>query len=135
MKRRFLKTVAALVLVGAMSSCSNSKSSESTFETADSTIPTGDSSSKVAGPTEINVTVGVDSSPDRVEEVPLGAEVNVRLSNPGADDNFHLHGYDLSPGDTPKGETAVITFTADTAGDFEIESHVTETVLIVISIK
>lgn len=135
MKRRFLKTVAALVLVGAMSSCSNSNSSESTFETADSTIPTGDSSSKVAGPTEINVTVGVDSSPDRVEEVPLGAEVNVRLSNPGADDNFHLHGYDLSPGDTPKGETAVITFTADTAGDFEIESHVTETVLIVISIK
>lgn len=81
------------------------------------------------------MTVGVDSSPDRIEEVPLGSEVNIRLLNPDADDSFHLHGYDLSPGETPKGQSAVITFSADTAGDFEIESHVTEEVLIIISVK
>jgi hypothetical protein len=132
MKRRILASAAVLALVASMSSCSSSSSSDTTAPAAESTI---DSTAKVAGPVEIAVTVGVDSSPDRTVEVPLGAEVNVRLSNPDADDNFHLHGYDLSPGDTPKGEVAIITFTADTAGDFEIESHVTDKVLIIISIK
>ncbi len=132
MKKRILASAAALALVASVSSCSSSSTSDTTAPPADSTM---ESSSKVAGPTEITVTVGVDSSPDRTEEVSLGAEVNVRLTNPDADDNFHLHGYDLSPGDTPKGETAIITFTADTAGVFEIESHVTDTVLINISVK
>jgi hypothetical protein len=132
MKKRLLASVAVLALVASMSACSSSSSSDTTTPAAESTI---DSTAKVAGPTEITVTVGVDSSPDRTVEVSLGAEVNVRLSNPDADDNFHLHGYDLSPGDTPKGEVAVITFTADTAGVFEIESHVTDTVLINISVK
>lgn len=132
MKKRILVSALALAFAVSMSACSSSNSSDTTVPSSDST---SDTSAKVAGPTEISVTVGVDSSPDRVEEVSLGAEVNVRLSNPDADDSFHLHGYDLSPGDTPKGETAIITFTADTAGDFEIESHVTQTVLIVISVK
>lgn len=132
MKKRILASALALVFAVSMSACSSSNSSDTTAPAADSTI---DSTAKVAGPVEISVTVGVDSSPDRTVEVPLGAEVNVRLSNPDADDNFHLHGYDLSPGDTPKGETAVITFTADKTGDFEIESHVTDKVLINISIK
>ena len=132
MKKRILASAAVLALMIPVSACSSSSSSDTTAPAAESTI---DSTAKVAGPVEVTVTVGVDSSPDRTVEVPLGAEVNVRLSNPDADDNFHLHGYDLSPGDTPKGETAIITFTADTAGDFEIESHVTDKVLIIISIK
>ena len=132
MKKRLLASAAVLALVASMSSCSSSSSSDTTAPAAESTI---NSTAKIAGPVEISVTVGVDSSPDRTVEVPLGAEVNVRLSNPDADDNFHLHGYDLSPGDTPKGETAIITFTADNAGVFEIESHVTDKVLINISIK
>lgn len=135
MKKRIFAMATSLMVVGMMSSCSSSSSNDTTLVVVDTTATSEDSSSKIAGPMEINVTVGIDSSPDRVEEVPLGAEVNIRLSNPGADDNFHLHGYDLSPGDTPKGETAVITFTADIAGVFEIESHVTKSVLIVISIK
>ena len=132
MKKRILVSALALAFAVSMSACSSSNTSDTTVPSSDSTP---DTSAKVAGPTEISVTVGVDSSPDRVEEVSLGAEVNVRLSNPDADDSFHLHGYDLSPGDTPKGETAIITFTADIAGDYEIESHVTQTVLIVISVK
>jgi hypothetical protein len=70
-----------------------------------------------------------------VEEVPLGSQVNITLTNPNADDEFHLHEYDLSTGDTPKGEAAVISFTADKAGLFDLESHVTDEVLVVISIK
>lgn len=134
MKKKIVTSVLVAVLAVSMTSCSSSSSTDTTAP-SDSAVPAQSSSSKVAAPIEINVTVGVDSSPDRVEEVPLGSEVNVRLLNPDADDNFHLHGYDLSPGDTPKGQTAVITFTADNAGDFEIESHVTEEVLVVVSVK
>ena len=130
MKKKILTSTLVLVFAVAMASCSDSSSTDTTVAPTESST-----SSKVAAPVEINVTVGVDSSPDRVVEVSLGSEVNVRLLNPDADDNFHLHGYDLSPGDTPKGQTAILTFTADTAGDFEIESHVTEEVLIVISVK
>jgi len=61
--------------------------------------------------------------------------VNITLTNPNADDEFHLHEYDLSTGDTPKGEFAVISFTADKAGLFDLESHVTDEVLVIISIK
>ena len=89
----------------------------------------------MAAPTEISVIVGTDSSPDRIEEVTLGANVQVTLSNPDADDEFHLHGYDLSPGETKMGEVSIISFTADKAGDFEIESHVTEDVLVIIRVK
>ena len=134
MKKKIVTSVLVAVLAASTTSCSSSSSTDTTAP-SDSTVPAQSSSSKAAAPIEINVTVGVDSSPDRVEEVPLGSEVNVRLLNPDADDNFHLHGYDLSPGDTPKGQTAVITFTADNAGDFEIESHVTEEVLVVVSVK
>jgi hypothetical protein len=44
-------------------------------------------------------------------------------------------GYDLSPGETKMGEASIISFTADKAGDFEIESHVTEDVLVIIRVK
>jgi hypothetical protein len=33
------------------------------------------------------------------------------------------------------GEASIISFTADKAGDFEIESHVTEDVLVIIRVK
>jgi hypothetical protein len=102
---------------------------------ADSTLAPEMPNAKVAAPVEISITVGTDSAKDRVEEVALGSQVNITLTNPAADDEFHLHGYDLSAGKTPMGEAAVITFTADTAGEFEIESHITEEVLAIISVK
>jgi hypothetical protein len=33
------------------------------------------------------------------------------------------------------GEVSIISFTADKAGDFEIESHITEDVLVIIRVK
>jgi hypothetical protein len=55
--------------------------------------------------------------------------------NPNANDEVHLHGYDLSTGDLPKGEKGIISFIANDAGDFEIESHITEEVLSIIRIS
>lgn len=133
--RKILAVVAPFVLMASLASCSDTAADESTSVSADATVVAADPSVKVAGPIEISVTVGTDSATDRVEEVPLGSQVNITLTNPNADDEFHLHEYDLSTGDTPKGESAVISFTADKAGLFDLESHVTDEVLVVISVK
>lgn len=133
--RKILAVVAPFVLMASLASCSDSAADEGASVSADATVVAADPSVKVAGPIEISVTVGTDSATDRVEEVPLGSQVNITLTNPNADDEFHLHEYDLSTGDTPKGESAVISFTADKAGLFDLESHVTDEVLVVISVK
>lgn len=128
------RVVLPIALVASLGACSSSDSAtDTTMPNAAS--PTNPSNSKMAAPTEISVVVGTDSSPDRIEEVTLGANVQVTLSNPNADDEFHLHGYDLSPGETKMGQVSIISFTADKAGDFEIESHITEDVLVIIRVK
>jgi hypothetical protein len=131
--RKLFAVVTPLVLIASLAACSDNDVDGGNIP-SDSTVAAG-STAKVAGPVEISVTVGTDSATDRVEEVPLGSQVNITLTNPNADDEFHLHGYDLTPGKTPKGEAAVISFTADKAGLFDLESHVTEEVLVVISVK
>ena len=133
--RKILAVVAPFVLMASLASCSDTVADESANLSSDTTVVAADPSAKIAGPIEISVTVGTDSATDRVEEVPLGSQVNITLTNPNADDEFHLHEYDLSTGDTPKGESAVISFTADKAGLFDLESHVTDEVLVVISVK
>ena len=133
--RKLFAVVTPLLLIASLASCSDTDADEGANLSADTTVVVADPSAKVAGPTEISVTVGTDSAVDRVEEVPLGSQVNITLTNPNADDEFHLHEYDLSTGDTPKGEFAVISFTADKAGLFDLESHVTDEVLVIISIK
>jgi hypothetical protein len=133
--RKLFAVITPLLLIASLASCSDTNSDEGASVSAETTVATADSSAKVAGPIEISVTVGTDSATDRVEEVLLGSQVNITLTNPNADDEFHLHEYDLSTGDTPKGESAVISFTADKAGLFDLESHVTDEVLVIISIK
>jgi len=133
--RKLFAVVTPLLLIASLASCSDTDADEGANLSADTTVVAADPSAKVAGPTEISVTVGTDSAADRVEEVPLGSQVNITLTNPNADDEFHLHEYDLSTGDTPKGEAAVISFTADKAGLFDLESHATDEVLVIISIK
>ena len=133
--RKLFAVVTPLLLIASLASCSDTDADEEANLSADTTVVAADPSAKVAGPTEISVTVGTDSAADRIEEVALGSQVNITLTNPNADDEFHLHEYDLSTGDTPKGEAAVISFTADKAGLFDLESHVTDEVLVIISIK
>lgn len=84
----------------------------------------------------IEVTVGSDDGPERVDTVALGSPVELKLTNPDADDEFHLHGYDLGGNVTvPAGETLTLSFVADRAGLFELESHVTHDVILFLLVE
>jgi hypothetical protein len=88
------------------------------------------------GTVRIDVTVGTDSGADRIEQVPLGSTVVLTITDPAAAQEYHVHGFDL--GDDQEfepGQTATFTFTADTAGEFEIESHVTDALLVVLQVS
>lgn len=62
----------------------------------------------------------VNPPPDRVR-VNQGERVRIEVSSDQADE-VHLHGYDLSPEVTPSAP-AVLEFTADQVGRFELEAH------------
>ena len=140
MKRIPLVLVAVLSLsaCGGSSGSSSDGAGEGTDTSASiDTAPPADTlapEQKIAG-VVIDVTVGEDSGEDRTEKVALGSEVTLNITNPDEEDEFHLHGYDLSTGETPAGETATITFTADKAGEFEMESHMSGEVLLVIVVE
>jgi hypothetical protein len=86
-------------------------------------------------PYPLSVTVGIDSNPERIERVPLGATVTITVTNPGDDDEFHLHGFDLGDGQViPAGQPASFTFVADQVGSFELESHETGDVLMILEV-
>lgn len=123
-------------LVG-LAACSSDSASTDTVVAVETTLNTfSDSSTTISdGRITIEVVVGENSGPDRVEEVPLGAEVTLQFTNPDADDEYHVHGYDLGGEVTKKGEMKTFTFTADKAGDYEIESHISEKVLAVIRVQ
>ena len=82
----------------------------------------------------IDVMIGEDDGPDRLEQVAKGAEVQLNITNPTADDEYHVHGYDLEFGGK-KDAMATLNFTADKAGRFEVESHKTGKVLLIIEVK
>lgn len=144
-RRSRLRPVAFLVLGSFLVACTSDGDVDvATSATGDTVVPTTAQAATdftrpettVADPVaRISVTVGIDSSPDRVEEVALGQEVALTLVNPDADDEFHLHGYDLGGGETTKGEAKTFSFTATEAGEFELESHVTGDVLVVVKVS
>lgn len=74
---------------------------------------------------EIDVVIGQTSGSAIPFQATLGQTVRITLLNPDADDEFHLHGYDLGGDVTPAGQEEVFEFTADKLGTFELESHVT----------
>ncbi len=118
--------VVGLVACSSDSSTSDTIAVVTTVASTESTI--GD------GSVTIDVVVGENSGPDRVEEVALGSQVTLNFTNNEAEDEYHVHGYDLGGGMTKKGDTKTFTFTADKAGDYEVESHLTETVLVVLRV-
>ncbi|CAB5012975.1 unannotated protein [freshwater metagenome] len=126
-----------LVGLAACSNDSGSTDSAVTTIAVDSTETTsGDPTTTVSdGRITVDVIVGENSSPDRVEEIPLGSEVTLNFTNPQADDEYHVHGYDLGEGITKKGETKTFSLTADKAGEYEVESHISETVLVILRVS
>ena len=75
-------------------------------------------------PVEIYVIIGQTSGSAVAYQATIGSKVQIKLLNPDADDEFHLHGYDLSA-IAPAGQEVLIEFTADQLGSFDLESHVT----------
>jgi hypothetical protein len=89
----------------------------------------------IAGAVVINVIVGLDSGEDRIEDIPLGSDVVLIITDPNNADEFHVHGYELGDGEeVAEGQPKTFSFTADRAGDFEVESHTTEDVLLTLHV-
>lgn len=122
-------------LVGLLAACGSSTSTDTTVATSTTVVQTTTTAPMAGEPLEIDVTVGEDSDPDRIEIVDLGSSVTITLVNPDAADEYHLHGYDISTKKMEPGVPATISFTATEAGTFELESHVTDNVLVVLEIS
>jgi len=142
MRRRLLALLVLMVCV----SCGGDSSSETSNQLAveTSVIPTTTVSNTTTTAVtvtiddeivRISVTVGVDSDPDRIEEVAVGDSIELTMVNPDEDDEFHVHGFDLGGDETPAGEEKVFVFTTTESGDFEVESHATGDVLVVIRVS
>lgn len=87
------------------------------------------------GSAEITVTIGTDdfdtSGGRRVVSVPVGTNVSITLTDAAADEEYHLHGYDIEVA-AAKGEPGTISFNADQTGQFDLESHGSGATLLVL---
>jgi hypothetical protein len=120
---------ACVVLTVIVSGCASSDSASTTTTTL---APT---TTVAVEPLEIDVVVGENSGNERIEVVALGDDVRITLVNPTQEDEYHLHGYDIVSKKMAPGAPATLSFTANVAGTFELESHVTNEVLVVLEIS
>lgn len=77
-----------------------------------------DASTEAGGPIEVSFVEGQISG-GSLRTVDLGSEVTIEVTT-DTDDMVHVHGYDLFEA-VADGSPAVVTFTADIPGDFEVE--------------
>jgi len=126
----FTKSLFAICLLLGTVGCSSSTSDSGDDTTSEATSEeiseaTSDETSAADEVVEISVIIGQTSGSAVAYQATLGSTVRLKILNPDADDEFHLHGYDLDGGVTPAGQEAIIEFTADKLGTFDLESHVT----------
>ncbi len=88
----------------------------------------------IDGPVQIDVVVGLDSGENRVERVKAGEAITLNITNRSAADEFHVHGIDLEQA-ADAGQMVTLNFTIDEPGTYEVESHVTEDVLVIIEVS
>ncbi len=114
--------IATCLLVGTVG-CS---SSDTTSEAGEDAAIVEDETVEVATdePVEISVIIGQTSGSAVAYQATLGSKVQIKILNPDADDEFHLHGYELTAIATA-GQETMIEFTADQLGSFDLESHKT----------
>ncbi len=112
--------------VGCSSSDSTSDASEDSESVEGETSEEASSETATATdePVEISVIMGQTSGSAVAYQATLGSKVQFKLLNPDADDEFHLHGYDLTA-TAMAGQEVLIEFTADQLGTFDLESHTT----------
>lgn len=147
--RRILATALVPVALAACSGGSPASDTASVDTTSTATAASGADSSASGGDAasggtdttvsdgaiEISVEVGVDSGPTRIEQVALGSLVRITVTNEDDEEEVHLHGYDLGGDLVEPGEPTVFEFEASTAGEFEVESHVTGEVLMILVVR
>lgn len=114
-------TCLLLGTVGCAGSDSNSETGEDTASVEDEIL---EDVAATDEPVEISVIIGQTSGSAVAYQATLGSKVQFKLLNPDADDEYHLHGYELIAAATA-GQEAMIEFTADQLGSFDLESHVT----------
>jgi hypothetical protein len=76
------------------------------------------------------IEVDADSGTPGTQTVPLGTPVSFHVVT-ATEQEFHLHGYDVEE----EGTDVTISFTADQAGSFELESHDTEELLFTLVVE
>ena len=119
----FTKSIIATCLLLGSVGCS---SSDTTSDAGEDAAVVEDETVEVATdePVEISVIIGQTSGSAVAYQATLGSKVQIKILNPDADDEFHLHGYELSAIATA-GQETMIEFTADQLGSFDLESHKT----------
>lgn len=115
--------------VALLAGCSSSTSSDTS--TAVQTAETVGSNNVI----EINLVVGENTGADTKQTVPIGSSVRVTVVNPNGPDEIHVHGYDISTGEMAQGEESVIEFVASKAGTFDLESHVSEEIVLILVVE
>ena len=107
-------------------------------ETASTVVAPSDAVVNADGSISINVIVGTDDydtlAGDRVVKVALGSAVTITLTDPNEDQDYHLHVYDVGA-EAKKGEPGVISLVVDQAGQFDVESHTTGKMLLVLVVS
>lgn len=120
----FARSLFVSCLVVGVVGCSGSSSETESIEVASEDSATQAASSATDETVEISVVIGQTSGSAVAYQATLGSKVQIKLLNPDADDEFHLHGYDLLATATA-GQEVMIDFTADQLGSFDLESHKT----------
>lgn len=117
------------LIVALLAGCSSSTSSDTS--TAVQTAETVGLDNVV----EINLVVGENTGADTKQTVPIGSSVRITVVNPNGPDEIHVHGYDISTGEMAQGEESVIEFVASKAGTFDLESHVSEEIVLILVVE
>ena len=118
------------VTTALLAGCSSSSSTDTTIA-----LETTDTAAITTAVVEINLIVGENTGADMMQTVPVGSSVRITVVNPNGADEIHVHGYDISTGEMEQGKEAVIEFVASNAGTFDIESHVSEEVVFVLTVE
>ena len=129
--------VPAALAIALAAGCGSDNSSSST------TTPAPSAPAGTSAPGQVATSMPASSDPAvtgddaatvgaRVEKVKLGDHVVLRLVS-DTDETYHVHGYDLEQ-KVAAGVEAQFEFTADKAGDFEVESHNTDKVYVVLHV-
>ena len=110
---------------------SNSASPTDPVSTAAPTSSASKETPESGTPATESVTIDLDavSGVPEVASVVLGTPVTIHVIAE-VEDEFHLHGYDIEL----SGDDVTFEFVADKLGDFELESHDSGEVLLILSV-